>query len=74
MGVFSRVPDTMDDSRLLLEEHANWFTKTGLKKESIIKTEKITVVHNSIVRKEIGKLPDNILVEVREKLRKTLCI
>ena len=33
LGIFSRVPDTIDDSWFLLEEHVSWFTKTGLKKK-----------------------------------------
>jgi len=40
----------------------------------LIKTEKIAVIHNSIVKKKLGKLPDEILVEVKGKLRKALNI
>jgi mRNA interferase MazF len=57
-----------------LEEYTSWFTQTGLKKRSIIKTEKIAVIHNSIAKKKLGKLPDEILVEVKGKLRKALNI
>jgi len=40
----------------------------------IIKTEKIAVIHNSIVKKKLGSLPDDIFALVKEKLRKTLNI
>ena len=74
LGIFSKIPDAMEDSWLLIDEHAGWFKQTGLKKISVIKTEKIAAVHNSIVRKKLGSVPDKILVEVKEKLRKTLNI
>ena len=74
LGIFSKVPDTIEDSWFLLEEYTSWFTQTGLKKRSIIKTEKIAVIHNSIAKKKLGKLPDEILVEVKGKLRKALNI
>ena len=74
IGIFSKVPEDIEDSWFLLEEDASWFANTGLKKQSIIKTEKIAVIHNSIVKKKLGRLPDNIFVMVKEKLRRTLNI
>lgn len=74
LGIFSKLPETMEDSWILIEEHADWFIRTGLRKRSAIKTEKIAVIHNSIVRKRLGSLPDEIYVEVKETLRKTLNI
>ncbi|HHT9126233.1 MAG TPA: type II toxin-antitoxin system PemK/MazF family toxin [Candidatus Brocadiia bacterium] len=72
IGVFSKVPGVIEDSWFLLEEDIKGFNQTGLKKRSVIKTEKIAVIHNSIVKKKLGNLPDNIFVAVKEKLRKTL--
>lgn len=46
LGIFSKAPDAIEDSWFLLEERTNWFNQTGLKKKSIIKTEKIAVVHS----------------------------
>lgn len=72
IGIFSKVPGVIEDSWFLLEEDIKGFNQTGLKKRSVIKTEKIAVIHNSIVKKNLGNLPDNIFVAVKEKLRKTL--
>ena len=55
-----------------MEETAPWFIQTGLKKTSVIKTEKIAVIHKSLVKKKIGSLPDDELIPVKEKIRKTL--
>jgi len=46
--------------------------QTGLKKTSVIKTEKIAVIHKSLVKKKIGLLPGDALTLVKEKLRKAL--
>ena len=74
LGIFSKIPDSIDDSWYLVEEIAGRFYQTGLKKASIIKTEKIAVIHNSIVKKKIGTLPEEVFITVKEKLRKTLNI
>jgi mRNA-degrading endonuclease toxin of MazEF toxin-antitoxin module len=39
---------------------------------SIIKTEKITVIHKSLIRKQLGTLPAELLEHVRRVLLKTL--
>ncbi|MBZ0191706.1 MAG: type II toxin-antitoxin system PemK/MazF family toxin [Candidatus Kuenenia stuttgartiensis] len=43
-----------------------------MRKTSIIKTEKITVIHQSLVRKELGSLSFELMQQVRKILRKTL--
>lgn len=45
LGIFSRVPYQMSESWIKLEEEMEGFTQTGLKKTSLVKTEKITVIH-----------------------------
>jgi mRNA interferase MazF len=74
IGIFSKIPEVLEDSWFQIEENEFWFVRTGLKKTSFIKTEKIAVIHNSIVKKKLGSLPDDIFVLVKEKLRKTLNI
>jgi mRNA interferase MazF len=51
LGVFSRVPDEIRESWIKVESHLDGFKQTGLRKTSIIKTEKITVIHKSLIRK-----------------------
>ncbi len=47
IGIFSKVPDLIEESWIVLGEESQWFTQTGLKKRSLIKTEKIAVIHKS---------------------------
>lgn len=72
LGVFSKIPENIQESCFLIDETDDYFSKTGLKKRSIIKTEKIAVIHSSNIRKVLGFLPEKIFDIVKTKLKKTL--
>jgi len=72
LGIFSKVPDELHGSWIVIDESCPAFNQTGLKKGSIIKTEKIAVVHRSLIRKEIGNIPPELMQRVKQILRKTL--
>lgn len=74
LGIFSKIPEKIQESWFIVDETDDYFTKTGLKKKSIIKTEKIAVVHNSVIRKSLGALSLNVFAEIKTKLKKTLCL
>lgn len=74
LGIFSRVPENLRDSWIKIGELNPVFKQTGLKKTSIIKTEKITVVHQSLIRKRLGSIPSEVMQQVKQTLRKTLGI
>jgi mRNA interferase MazF len=72
LGIFSKIPEKIQESWFVIDETADYFVKTGLKKKSIIKTEKIAVIHSSIIRRLLGSLPQNVFSTIKTKLRKTL--
>ena len=72
LGIFSKVPEKIHESHFVIEETNMYFIKTGLRKKSVIKTEKIAVIHNSNIKKVLGSLPENIFYMVKTKLKKTL--
>lgn len=74
LGIFSRVPENLLDSWIKIGELDPAFKQTGLKKPSIIKTEKITVVHQSLIRKGLGSIPSGLMKQVKQTLWKTLGI
>jgi mRNA interferase MazF len=74
LGIFSRVPEELHESWIIIDEFHPAFNQTGLKKASIIKTEKIAVVHRSLIRKEIENIPSELMQHVKRILRKTLKI
>jgi mRNA interferase MazF len=47
VGIFSKVPAYLQDSWTIIDEGDPGFKQTGLKKASVIKTEKITVGYSS---------------------------
>ena len=70
LGIFSRVPEDLRDSWIKIDELNPAFKQTGLKKASIIKTEKITVIHRSLIRKELGSIPFELMQQVNRLSRK----
>lgn len=72
LGIFSKIPDEFRDSWIKIDEVGPNFGVTGLKKTSIIKTEKIAVIHRSLIRKELGHLSQELLQRVKKTLLKTL--
>jgi len=72
LGIFSKIPDEFRDSWIKIDEVGPNFGVTGLKKTFILKTEKITVVHRSLIRKELGRLPSELIEQVKKTLLKTL--
>jgi mRNA interferase MazF len=74
LGIFSRVPENLQNSWIEINELHPDFERTGLKKTSIIKTEKITVIHQSLMKKKLGSLPLELMAQVKQTLRKTLHI
>jgi len=72
LGIFSRIPDELQESWIKIDEADSGFNQTGLKKTSIIKTEKITAVHQSLIRKELGSVPSDLMQKVKKALLKTL--
>jgi len=72
LGIFSKVPEALRESWIKLDEHSKDFSRTGLKKTSIIKTEKITVIHRSLIRKELGILSPELMQKFKRTLLKTL--
>ena len=74
VGIFSKVPEHLQDSQIIIEEGEAAFKQTGLKKASVIKTEKIAVLHQSLIRKELGRLSPELMQKVKQILRRTLGI
>jgi mRNA interferase MazF len=73
LGIFSKVPtgDLPETSILIDSQHPD-FDQTGLKKISVIRSDKITTAHESVFQKKLGSLPTDLLITVKESLRKTL--
>lgn len=75
IGIFSRVPaGRLRKTWLLIEDQRVDFSRIGLKKTSVLKAEKIAIVHESVFQKRIGSFPTNMMVRVEKALKKALRI
>ena len=75
IGIFSQIPaGTLRQTWILISEQHPTFLRSGLKKTSLLKTEKIAVVHESIFQKKLGSLPSAFLPQVQEALKRALLL
>ena len=74
IGIFSRVPDVLRKTWVLIHDQHNQFGETGLKKSSLLKTEKIAVIHESVFQKRLGSLPGDLVATTQEALKKALLL
>jgi mRNA interferase MazF len=52
--------------------HPDW-RKTGLKRPSLIRADKLTTLHLAVISGAIGVLPDDLMKKVRERIHELLC-
>ncbi|NCO38772.1 MAG: MazF family transcriptional regulator [Armatimonadetes bacterium CG_4_10_14_3_um_filter_66_18] len=75
VGIFSRVPaGTLRKTWLLMDANAPSFQRTGLMKTSVLKAEKIAVVHQSVFQRKLGKLAPDLLAQVRQAVKRALLL
>ena len=75
LGIFSRLPTgALRKTWVRIEEGHPAFSQTGLRKTSLLKAEKIAVVHESVFQRRLGSLPPDIMMQVQEALKRALFI
>jgi len=73
VGIFSRVPTgALCRTWVLVEDRHPAFLRTGLRKTSLLKAEKIAVVHESVFQRKLGTLPPDLMAQVEEALKRAL--
>lgn len=72
-GIFSKIPTSaLSNTWVLIDDRHPEFAQTGLKKTSLLKTEKIATVHESVFQKQLGRLPADLLVRSQSALKQAL--
>lgn len=74
IGIFSRVPPVLRSTWVLISEQDPSFQQTGLKKSSIVKAEKLAVIHESVFDRKLGTLPPGLAAKTSNALKKALLI
>lgn len=75
LGIFSRIPPgTPKETWVLIDSEALYFKQTGLRKTSLVKAEKIAVIHRSVLQSKLGNLSKNVMSTISDALKKALKI
>ena len=72
VGIFSTIPNKIRNTWLLIDDHHSHFPKTGLKKRSIVKAEKLAVVHHSVIHSTIGSLHPTLMRSLSQLIQHAL--
>ncbi len=72
--ISSVIPQTIKEPDFILETSHKDFNKTGLKKTSVFKMDKIATLEKSIFSGELGIISDDIYYKLIIKLKKALDI
>lgn len=75
LGLFSRVPQGASRRTwLLVEDRHPQFADTGLAHTSLLRAEKIAVIHRSVFHQKLGNLPQDLMTRAERALRAALHI
>ena len=75
VGIFSRISTgTLRKTWVRIDDQHSAFRQTGLKKASLLRAEKVTIVHESVFQQKLGKLPLDLMAEVQVALKRALLL
>jgi mRNA interferase MazF len=67
--ISSRVPEALSSTEILIHEDHEEFAKTGLKRSSVVRLDKVATVSKSLMLGEIGEIGESLRGEINLKLR-----
>ena len=68
----SSAPASSAHSVAVDPSHPEW-RGTGLKRPPLVRADKLTTLHLSVIRGAIGILPEDLMSLVRDRIRQLLC-
>ncbi len=72
VGIFSNLPVSPKNTWILISEKDSYFVQTGLKKSSIIKAEKIALLHYSVINSVIGSFHPSLMDALSQRVKTAL--
>ncbi len=70
--ITSKMGKKILESDFVLSSNDEFFEKTGLNKDFIIRLHKLGCIQKSTIQFEVGNLPKNATLEIRKKLKNLL--
>ena len=65
-AITSHIPENIMEMELILEP----IETTGLVKKSLLRLDFLMTIPEELISRKIGRLPENLIIEVEHKLRK----
>lgn len=65
---------TIHETHFIITSDENYFYKTGLKKTSVLKCNKLMTINQSIIAGLLGEVPAEIIKIIDKKLKKALLL
>lgn len=73
VGIFSRLPPgSLRRTWVRLDAAHRDFAQSGLRKTSVLKAEKIAVIHESVLQRKLGTLSADLMDQVDKALKRAL--
>jgi mRNA interferase MazF len=66
--ISTQIRHQIPDLEVVLADTMPGFDKTGLKKESLIRTSRLAVVHPSVFTGKLGTMPTEVFDDIRSRL------
>lgn len=67
--ISSILPDKLLITDFILESEDPCFVQTGLKRTSVFRAHKLALLHKSLVIRNLGRVENNIMDEINQRLR-----
>lgn len=68
--ITSQIPNDCYDSDIIIRVTNKDFDKTGLRVTSTIRLHRLMTVSTSIIKRELGRLPNTMQIKINKKLKK----
>ena len=68
--ITSQIPETMEESDIMIESTSQGFQSTGLLLSSVLRLHRMITIPSRSIRREIGELPEEFKKETTLKLSK----
>ncbi len=72
VGITSQRINDVIETEFLIEENAEYFEQSGLKKSSVVRCEYLMTVPKRLVSRKLGELPENIMKLIDKKINRSL--
>ena len=65
---------SLHETHFIIDSSEGYFDKTGLKKTSVLKCDKLMTINNTIIAGLLGELPEYIITTIDKKLKTALLL